>query len=119
MFIGTRTECELVQAAMSKSLGYPRMDSVHVGGGIHVEIPKEYSPGAPGWTERYSDIIDDASDKARGSALDLGSFDKLESFTTEKLDSKELADLAAIEAKIEKSEVLPEDWFTKGEVTAP
>lgn len=33
----------------NKLQSYPRK-GVHIGGGIHVNMPDVYAPGAPGWT---------------------------------------------------------------------
>lgn len=120
-FIGTKAECEQVADAINKMCGYPRR-GVNIGGGIHVEIPDVYYPGAPGWTAAHAEPVEDEQ-KGRGFAVDIADFTAVEKFDTGKLDAKELADLDVVGAKLEAAAELPSDWYvnptTKPAVVEP
>ncbi len=108
VFIGTKEECEKVVALIDKQQGYPKK-GVNVGGGIHVEIPDEFYPGAPGWTETHARPVEDAQ-KGRGFAVNVEGFEGADKFNAEKLSAKERADLAALTAKLQAAAPLPKDW---------
>lgn len=108
-FVGTEAECEQVVALIDKQCGYPKRGT-HVGGGIHVDMPETFTPGAPGWTATYDVPKADASAKARGFALNVDGFDSVEAFG-DKLD-------AAMTAKLEAATALPADWAAQLDVPA-
>lgn len=56
---GTEAACGNIQAAIDKAYGYPRK-GVHVGGGIHVDMPDTWDgTGAtpPGWSKHYAPVF--------------------------------------------------------------
>ena len=53
--VGADAALEEYQAALAKADGMPRRGTV-VGGPDY--LPRVYSPGAPGWTDRVADVID-------------------------------------------------------------
>lgn len=61
---GTAVEMRAAQAAIDVHYGYPAPGR-HVGGGRHVAIPREYSPGAPGWTRTHAEPERHPTDAAR------------------------------------------------------
>ena len=108
-FSGTKEECEAVQTATNRAFGYPKKDGVHVGGGVHVEIPEVHYPGAPGWTEKQHEIV-------KGKSGDFAVCVEPIPFDEGKLDAKELADFSAVKTKLEAATDLPVDWFVEAKV---
>ena len=108
-FIGTEEECKAVVAAIDKQCGYLKRGT-HVGGGIHVDMPETYSPGAPGWTATHDLPKEDSTAKGRGFVINVDGFEKVEDFDASKLDAKEIADLDAVSAKLAAATELPADW---------
>ena len=113
-YIGTKAECEAVQAATDKALGYPKQGR-HSGGGRHTPISDE--PGGEGWTMTHGRLrkhptkdehaypIDDEVEKAKTASLTTAEkqvVDDAKSAAKELPDDWEPKDAKKVEARLER-----------------
>lgn len=92
-----KAEANAVIALVDKLCGFPRK-GVHVGGGIHVEIPEVFTPGAIGWTETsgmiHEDFTVDLPDESDAKQKDAQA--------RKNLTTPELVQLDSLWTKVEK-----------------
>ena len=111
---GTPEEMEAARVALDKLLGYPKR-GVHVGGGIHCDMPDEWDgtgPTPPGWTKSYSAPVLTTDSKlaylaVTGVEMDMADPEKLakvgagERALLGRVTQSELVDVKAIVAATE------------------
>lgn len=99
-----KAEADAVVLLTDKLCGFPRKGK-NIGGGIHVEIPATYSPGALGWTEtsgmKHADFSVDLPDEADAKQKDPE--------TRKKLSAPELAELDALWVQVTPSAAVKPD----------
>lgn len=115
-FIGTLEECEALNGAISKTMGYPKR-GVHVGGGVHVDMPDVYYPGAIGWTYKHSDVVQTgdeyAVDAVFESLSDLKGLSDEEAITIGKLATKFDAKVESIAVDVGAVDVMIKEGVEK------
>lgn len=84
IYVGSKADLQKIAALVNKAEGRPKK-GIHVGGGIHVEIPEAYAPGAHGWLGEISGetelAINDAKLAKLAASETLNAEEKLEAET--------------------------------------
>ncbi len=111
----TRAEAEELGRIDARLRGGP-WKGRNVGGGRHVDIPDVYSPGAPGWSDRWREVTE--NEQSRGEfayPIDAAVSENLaEDNARDERERRLTADeQRRIGAAISDGEILPADWASE------
>lgn len=104
-YSGTKTDCEELARILDKADGGPKL-GVHVGGGVHVEMPATWDGTGevpPGWTSHKASV--------RANVDSTFAIEMPTDSDTTKLTA---AELAKLQASLAVAEVVAEEVTTEG-----